>query len=53
MHSISVVDRQRFDADPDSTFRFDIDSDPDLDTIPRLTHVGIFFLFSINHRRAS
>jgi|688.fasta_scaffold1256234_1 hypothetical protein len=36
--SLSVVDRHRCDADPDPTFRFAADPDPDLS--PSFTHGG-------------
>jgi hypothetical protein len=40
----SVVDRHRFDVDPDQTFHFhadpDPDPDPDSDSTQNLTHAG-------------
>jgi hypothetical protein len=53
---ISVVDRHRFDDDPnpDPTFHIDVDPDQDLDPIPSFTHVGksavvfiVIFLVSV------
>jgi hypothetical protein len=55
----SVVDRHRFDANPDSDPNFHVDADPDpdpdwhqndadlyADSTPSFTHFGIFFTFS-------
>ncbi len=47
-HKSSVVDRHRFDADPDQTFHFAADPDPD--PTPSFTHIikseYIFFYFN-------
>jgi hypothetical protein len=44
----SVVDRRRFDADPDPTFHFDAIPDSDPDPTTSYTHVGnhIFAFYS-------
>jgi hypothetical protein len=36
----SVLDRHRFDANPDPTFHFDPDLESDPDPTPSFTHVG-------------
>ncbi len=36
----SVLDRHRFDANPDPTVHFDPDPDSDTDPYPSFTHVG-------------
>jgi hypothetical protein len=36
----STVNQQRFDANPDPTFHFDVDPEPDLDPSPSVAHVG-------------
>ncbi len=38
-----VVDRHRFDADPDLTFHFD--ANPDTDPTPNFTHIGKLEIF--------
>jgi uncharacterized membrane protein len=45
MPAINIVDRHRFDADPDPTFHFAAYPDPD--PTPSFTHVGISDFFDI------
>jgi hypothetical protein len=47
--SDSVVDRHRFDADPDPDPKFHFDANPYTDPTTNFTHVENLFFFTFSH----